>query len=61
MSSVYYSDRVVRTILRGNRFQKLYNGTDRKKRLLSHWDIGALVELMNKNIKELNFPNIIEG
>ena len=27
---------------------------------MSHWALDALIELMNKNVKELDFPNNIE-
>ena len=48
-------------LVRQNRFQKLYDGTDRKHNSMSHWSIDALMELTNKNVKELDFPNTIEG
>ena len=47
--------------IRKNRFQKLYNGTDRKQSSMSHWALDALMELMNKNVKEMDFPNTIDG
>ena len=48
-------------LIRENRFQKLYDGTNRKQTSMSHWAIDALMELMNKNVKELDFPNTIDG
>ena len=48
-------------LIRKNRFQKLYNGTDRKKTSMSHWALDALMELMNKNVKEMDFPNTVDG
>ena len=48
-------------LIRENRFQKLYDGTDRNQTSMSHWAIDALMEVMNKNVKELDFPNTIEG
>ena len=59
-----YYDRIPYRILqlvRQNRFQKLYDGTDRKNTSMSHWAIDALMELMNKNVKELDFSNKIEA
>ena len=59
-----YYDRIPYSILqlvRHNRFQKLYDGTDRKNNSMSHWAIDSLMELMNKNVKELDFPNTIEA
>ena len=47
--------------IRENRFQKLYDGTDRFPNELSHWAIDALMELMNKNVKGLDFFNTIEA
>ena len=47
--------------IRENRFPKLYDGTDRKNNKLSHWAIDALMELMSKNVTELDFPNSIEA
>ena len=44
-----------------NRFQKLFNSVDRKNTLLSHWVIDALMELVNKHVKESDLPNTIEG
>ena len=48
-------------LIRENRFQKPCDGTDRNQNSMSHWAIDALMELMNKHMKELNFPNTIEG
>ena len=59
-----YYDRIpyhILQLIRENRFQKLYDGTDRRQNSLSHWVIDALMELMNKNVKELYFPNTIDG
>ena len=47
--------------IRENRFQKLYDGTDRFENELSHWVIDALMELINKNFKELDFPSTIKA
>ena len=61
----YSNHRVFETyslqLIRENRFQKLYDGTNRKQTSMSHWAIDALMELMNKNVKELDFPNTIDG
>ena len=42
--------------IRENRLPKLYDDTDWFNSNLSHWVIDASMELMNKNIKELEFP-----
>ena len=51
----------IHQLIRETRIQKLYDGTDRKQNSFSHLEINALMELMNKNVKELDFPKTIDG
>ena len=46
--------------IRENRFQQLYKGKIRKVNDTLHWEIDRLMELMNKDMKELYFLNTIE-
>ena len=47
--------------IRENRFQRLHQGSDRKNIKSSHWEIDALMELINKDVKQLDFPNTLQG